>query len=191
MATVNTRETSEAIHPPMKESDEADEKQLELARAQGRALADALEHMVEDVADGGGSTHAGEFIVGFAHEEAEGMYAWEDGELAWQEPDGNIHMEVSVQDAGDHRFVPGLNVFLTILDADGSEVGTEKMPMLWHPWLYHYGKNWTIPGDGSYSLKIRIEPPAFMRHDEENGRRFTREVVVRFDDVELETGVED
>jgi hypothetical protein len=177
--------------PPMEPSDEATEEQLDMARSQGTTYVEALNHMVEDVADGGGSRHAGEYMVGYAHEEAEGMYRREGDELVWQEPDGNIHMEVSVRDAADDRFVPGLKVFLTIVDSDGREVGTEEMPFLWHPWLYHYGKNWTIPGDGSYSLRVRIEPPEFMRHDEKNGKRYSEEVVVEFHDVELETGVED
>jgi uncharacterized protein involved in high-affinity Fe2+ transport len=147
--------------------------------------------MVETVADGGGEKRAGPYVVGYAHEEAEGMYAREDGELVWQEPDGNIHLEISVRDGGDDRFVPGLNVFLTLLDDQGEQVGTERMPFLWHPWLYHYGKNWEIPGDGRYTLQVRIEPPEFMRHDEKNGNRYAEEVRVTFETVDLETGVED
>ena len=182
---------TEPRDPPMEASDEATEDQLDMARAQGRSYVTALEHMAEDVADGGGSARAGEYVVAYANEEAEGMYSREAGELVWQEPDGNIHMEISVRDAGDDRFIPGLTVHLTILTSDGQEVGTETMPFLWHPWLYHYGKNWTIPGDGRYTLRVRIEPPEFQRHDEENGKRYADEVVVEFTDVELETGVED
>lgn len=177
--------------PPMEASDEATEAQLEMAREQGRTYVKALEHMAGEVADGGGSAHAGPYIVAFAHEEAEGMYRRQNGELVWMEPDGNIHMEISVRDAGDDRFVPGLDVQLRIRNEDGAEVGTESMPFLWHPWLYHYGKNWTIPGDGTYTLKVRIEAPEFMRHDEKNGKRYPDEVTVEFADVELETGVED
>jgi uncharacterized protein involved in high-affinity Fe2+ transport len=191
MADTTTKNRTAPSDPPMKSSDEATEAQLAMAREQGRAYVKALEHMVEDVADGGGSAPAGQYVVGFAHEEAEGMYRREGDELVWQEPDGNIHLEVSVRDAGDDRFVPGLTVFLTLLDENGDEVGTEEMPFLWHPWLYHYGKNWTIPGDGTYTLKVRIEAPSFMRHDEKNGKRYADEVVVEFADVELETGVED
>ena len=182
---------TEPIDPPMEPSDEAEADELELAREQGAAYVEALEHMVEEVADGGGQKHAGPYIVGYANEEAEGMYRLRDGELEWQEPDGNIHLEVSVRDAADNRFVPGLDVRLTILDESGEEVGTERMPMLWHPWLYHYGKNWTIPGDGTYTLRVEIDPPEFMRHDEKNGQRFSEPVRVEFPDVELETGVED
>ena len=181
---------TEAKRPPMKESDEATDEQPELAREQGRAYVDALEHMVGEVANGGGEQRVGEYVVAWAHEEAEGMYRLVEGSLEWQEPDGNIHLEVSVRDAGDDRFVPGLDVTLTLVDSDGEEVGTETMPFLWHPWLYHYGKNWTIPGDGRYTLRVRIEPPEFMRHDEKNGTRYADPAEVEFADVELETGVE-
>ena len=185
-----TDSSTEARRPPMKESDEATAEQLDLARAQGAAYVEALEHMMEDVADGGGQKRAGEYVVGFAHEEAEGMYSRTGDGLEWQEPDGNIHIEISVRDGSDDRFVPGLSVSLTLIDADGNEVGTEEMPFLWHPWLYHYGRNWTIPGEGRYTLRVRIEPPSFMRHDEENGKRYADPVTVEFEDVELETGVE-
>lgn len=189
--TESATETTAPATPPMESSDEATEAQLDLARAQGGVYVKALEHMVEDVADGGGETRAGHYVVGYAFEEAEGMYRLDDGELVWHDPDGNIHLEISVRDAGDDRFIPGLNVFLTLLDDHGEQVGTERMPFLWHPWLYHYGKNWTIPGPGSYTLRVRIEPPEFMRHDEKNGRRYPSEVVVEFPDVALETGIED
>jgi hypothetical protein len=177
--------------PPMKVSDEADAEELDLARAEGRAYVEALEHMVQEVANGGGEKRAGDYIVAYAHEEAEGMYRRRGDELEWQDPDGNIHLEISVRDAADHRFVPGLKVQLTVVDEDGEEVGTESMPFLWHPWLYHYGRNWSIPGDGAYTLRVRIEAPEFMRHDEENGRRYGEPVHVEFEDVELETGVEE
>ncbi len=177
--------------PPMEESDEAEPEELDLARAQGSAYVEALEHMVENVADAGAQQHAGDYIVAIAHEEAEGMYRLRDGELEWHEPEGNIHIEISVRDAADNRFIPGLNVELTLLDEHGEEVGTETMPFLWHPWLFHYGRNWQIPGDGEYTLRIRIDPPEFMRHDEKNGRRFGETVYVEFADEELETGVED
>lgn len=182
---------TQAQRPPMRESDEATEDELDLAREQGGVYVKALEHMVDEVADGGGETHAGDYVVGYAHEEAEGMYALRNGALEWQEPEGNVHVEISVRDASDDRFVPQLNVHLTILDSAGREVGTERMPFIWHPWVYHYGRNWTIPGAGEYTLRVRIEPPAFMRHDRENGRRFAEEVVVEFANVRLETGVEE
>ena len=48
--------------------------------------------------------------------------------------------------------------------------------------------NWTVPADGEYPLRVRVEPPTFMRHDEVNGRRFTEPVDVEFRGVKVERG---
>ena len=91
----------------------------------------------------------------------------------WHDPeDENLHVEIAVCDASDGRFVPALTVTGTLIDPDGNEVGTHEHPLLWHPMIYHYGRNWKVPQDGEYTLKVHIEPPTFMRHDEINGCRF-------------------
>ena len=170
-------------------SSEADAKQLELARKQGSTYRQALDHLATSVAHDGGTKEAGEYIVGYAVEEAEGMYMWVDGGLAWHEPgDENLHVEIAVCDASDGRFVPGCTVTGTLIDPDGNEVGTHEHPLLWHPMLYHYGRNWKVPADGTYTLKVRVEPPTFMRHDEINGCRFTEPVDTEFTGVKVERG---
>jgi hypothetical protein len=173
------------------DTDEATQPQLDLAKAQGEAYAKAVDYMANEVADDGGKQAAGDYLVAYAVEKAEGMYAWVDGELQWQEPDGqNAHIEITVMDGADHRFVPGLTVSVTMVDPDGNEVGTHEQPMLWHPMIYHYGRNWTLPADGKYTIKARIEPPEFMRHDEVNGLRFQEVVEVEFNDVNVERGTD-
>lgn len=91
-------------------------------------------------------------------------------------------------DAGDGRFVPGLDVEVAVIDAGGAEVGRHTQPLLWHPMLYHYGRNWTVPGDGSYTFRVRVAPASFPRHDKKNGRRYTEPVEVEFADISVETG---
>jgi hypothetical protein len=170
-------------------TDEASPEQLDAARAQGEAYGKALELMTNRIAHDGGQERAGDYLIGYAVEEAEGMYMFQNGELVWQEPDEeNLHVEVAVRDAGDGRFVPCLDVWVTLIDPDGEEVGTHRQPLLWHPMLYHYGRNWTVPGDGEYTLRVRVEPPTFMRHDQVNGRRFIESVEVTFDHVKVKTG---
>ena len=93
-----------------------------------------------------------------------------------------------VRDGADGRFVPGLSVSATLIDADGNEVGTHEQPFLWHPWLYHYGRNWKVPGDGMYTLRVRVEPPTYARHDKKNGVRYREPVEVEFRGVKIETG---
>jgi len=177
-------------NPPMDpSSSEADAKQLAFAREQGESYRRALDHMIESVAHDGGRQPAGQYIVGYAVEEAEGMYMWEDGKLVWHDPEEeNLHVEIAVCDASDGRFVPALTVTGTLVDPDGNELGTHEHPLLWHPMIYHYGMNWTVPSDGEYTLKVHIEPPQFHRHDEINGCRFAEPVDVTFEGVKVERG---
>ena len=91
-------------------------------------------------------------------------------------------------DAADGRFVPGVRVTATLVTSGGDEVGTYEHPLLWHPMLYHYGRNWTVPGDGDYTLRVHVEPPQFMRHDDVNGRRFCAPADVEFSPVKVRTG---
>lgn len=175
--------------PPMRQSDEADREQLRLAREQGDALQRAIDEMTESEAHDGGEKRAGDYLIGYAVEEAEGLYRLEDGELRWHEPEEeNVHVEVAVRDGADGRFIPGLEVHATLVGSDGREVGTHRQPFLWHPWLYHYGRNWTVPTDGEYALKVRVETPDFPRHDKKNGKRFAEPVEVEFEGVNIKTG---
>ena len=175
--------------PPMEVTEAAKPGELEMARAQGDAYTRALKHMMNEKAQGGEEKRAGDFIVAYAVEKAEGTYQLQDGELKWEEPqDENCHIEVSVRDAADHRFIPALVVHVRVTDSQGQEIGRHRQPLLWHPWLYHYGRNWHVPGDGRYTLEVSVKAPDFGRHDKENGRRYTDDVAVTFVDVQIKTG---
>lgn len=183
--------------PPERPSDEGDKQQLELARKEGAAYHAELRYMVEQVADTGGEQRAGDFVVGFAQEKAEGMYHLRGpGRLEWMEPDAaeNCHLEISVRDAGDDRFVPYLAIRATLTAEDGPQagahVGPVDVPFLWHPGLYHYGKNLEVPGDGRYTLHVEIAPPTFSRHDKVNGKRYAESVTAEFRGVQIKTGRE-
>ena len=171
-------------------SDEVDEKQLRLAKQAGDAYQEALEYMANEVAHTGGKTEEGDYVVGFAQEEAEGMYALVgEGEFEWREPEEeNCHLEVAVCDAEDGRFIPEVDVTATLAAEDGEEIGPFEVPFLYHPGLFHYGKNVEIPDDGTYDITVEVEPPTFMRHDETNGNRYGETVEVTFEGVDIEAG---
>jgi len=174
--------------PPMSPSDEANVLQLQFAREQGDAYKKALDHMAHQEAHGA-EQRAGDYVVAYAVENAEGMYMQHGGELLWHNPqDENAHVEISVRDASDNRFIPGLNIKVTVLDRAAKEIGTYVQPFLWHPWLYHYGRNWKLPGDGEYTLRVHIEAPDFMRHDRTNGMRYAKPLDVEFKNVTIKTG---
>lgn len=174
-----------------KPSDEVDERQLELAAEEGDAYQESIRYMVEEVAHTGGMTEAGDFTVAFAQEGAEGMYHFRgEGELEWVAPDAdeNCHLEVVVADAADGRFVPEVDVKATLVPEDGEEIGPVEVPFVWHPGLHHYGVNLSIPGDGTYTIRVHVDPPIFHRHDETNGDRYGESVDIEFEDVDIETG---
>jgi hypothetical protein len=137
--------------PPMDpQTDEASSEQLEAARKQGNAYGEALNLMVTKVAHDGREQRAGDYLIAYAVEEAEGMYVLKDGTLEWVKPENeNLHLEIAVRDAADGRFVPCLAVWATLIDPQGREVGTHQQPLLWHPMLYHYGRNWAVPATAS------------------------------------------
>jgi len=170
-------------------SEEGDSRGLRLGREQGEAFGRTLRHMIEEVADSGREIEIGDYLVGFAAEKAEGVYVPREGEMFWQEPKNeNVHIEISVRDRADGRFIPGLNVEVAVIDADGRTLGTHRHPMLWHPYLYHYGRNWQLPAEGRYSLRVRFDPPDFPRHDKRNGNRLAQGADVTFQDVPLRLG---
>jgi hypothetical protein len=120
--------------PPMAASNEAEPDQLEIARAQGGTYAQALEAMDEE--SGAVTQRAGDYLVAFVQENAEGMYELDDGRLVWREAaeEANVHLEIAVADAADGRFEPAVDVTLTLLDGD-EELFSTTLPFLWHPYL--------------------------------------------------------
>lgn len=186
--TVVAERTTPERRPPMEGSNEAQPEQLRVALQQGDAYGRAVQAMADE--EGAAMARAGEYLVAFVQEKAEGMYAPADSGLEWREApeDANAHLEVAVADGADGRFVPDLRVTVTVMDAE-EEVFTYRAPFLWHPFLYHYGFNAKVPGEGPYEVRIRIEPPEWMRHDPKNGKRYADPVEVAFADVTFETGI--
>ena len=179
---MNTENTATQIP-----SEEANKEQLKLARGQGDALEKALNEMIGNVADDGQEIAHGPYRIGYAIEKAEGMYKMNDnGELVWHEPEEkNVHVEVSVRDAADGRFIPGLTVHDRLIDSEGNDVGMHQQPYIWHPWLYHYGRNWRIQNSGDYEMEVHIKAPDFPRHDKKNGKRYGEDVSVNFKPVKI------
>ncbi|MFH5799306.1 iron transporter [Haladaptatus sp. CMAA 1911] len=105
----------------------------------------------------------------------------------WNTTVENCHLEVVVADREDHRFVPYCGVSV-VLERDGEQFGPFDLSFLWHPGVYHYGGNVTVPTDGTYDMHVTIEPPEFHRHDKQNGDRYGETVEVTFEAIDIETG---
>ena len=174
--------------PSEKSSDESTQQQLQLAKEQGQAFQHAAETLIKQVAHGE-TRRVGDYLLAWSVEEAEGLYHRQDGHFEWEEPpDKNAHVEIIVCDGADGRFIPELDVTVTLIDPSGKELGTHRQPFLWHPWVYHYGRNWTVPREGDYQLRVRVDAPNFPRHDKKNGRRYAEPVEVTFDTVHIKPG---
>jgi len=177
-----------AVRPATKESNEAAPAQLDTARQQGDVYGQALQAMAHE--DGAAIIRAGDYVVALIIEQAEGMYAPDDsGRLVWREApeEANAHIEVAVADGADGRFVPGLDVTVTVLNGEQELFGAAAS-FLWHPFLHHYGYNVRVPGEGPYTVLVEIAPPSWMRHDPVNGKRYESAIDVVFDDVSFEPG---
>jgi hypothetical protein len=49
-------------------------------------------------------------------------------------------------------------VTVTLFDSNGEEIATHEQPFLWHPWLYHHGRTWRIPG----KCRVRVASQRFL-----------------------------
>jgi hypothetical protein len=180
--------TEQSRSTELKSSDESSRPEIVLGKAQGSAYGAALAYLSKIEAHDSGERSIGDYEVAYAVEDAEGLYHMRNGVLVWDSAKGeNCHIEVSVRGAADGRFLPGLNIVATLADGSGKELGTHPLPFLWHPWIYHYGRNWKVPGDGNYCLRVHIDAPSFPRHDLVNGRRFQHAVDVEFS-IRIKTG---
>jgi uncharacterized protein involved in high-affinity Fe2+ transport len=169
-------------------SDESTMAEIGIGKAEGAAYGAALQYLAKMEASDSGEREIGDYVIAYSIEEAEGMYEPTGAQLQWHDPEKeNCHMEIAVRNAADGRFVPCLKVQATLTDVNGAKIGTHEIPFLWHPWVYHYGRNWVVPHDGAYRLQVHIDAPTFSRHDKKNGHRFATAVDVEFD-VKIKTG---
>lgn len=177
--------------PGLQVSDEASAEGLRLAREAGEAYQRMVRYFIEKIAHCGRMQEAGDYRIGVAVEKAEPLWHPSGGKLVLAKPPlkANQHLEVVVTDAADGRFLPELDVTVTVL-REGREIGSWDLPFLWHPTMYHYGRNVTIDGSGKHTLRVSIAPPTFHRHDEVNGKRYADPVVVEFADIDLEAARE-
>ncbi len=176
--------------PPRKKTDEASKHGLQLAKRAGDAYQEMVSYFIADVASDGGTVEAGDYRIGVAVEEAEPLWQLSGDRLELTSPPegDNAHLEVVVTDAADGRFIPGLHVTARLRAADGSEIGSYELPFLWHPTMYHYGRNVRVPQEGDYELEVGIAVPTFARHDKTNGRRYVSGVTASVAGLHIKPG---
>lgn len=163
------------------------ETKKSLRTQQGDAYRRAAEYLRDNHVDVYAQEQSGDILVTVAAEEAEGMYQWQGNALVWQAPDKNHnqHIEVMFQDADDLRFLPGFKPEVLVMNEDKQEIEHLTPQFIWHPYLFHYGQNFSIPEKGTYYFTVRADPPDFGRHDEILGKRYEKGVQLTFGPFEL------
>lgn len=129
------------------------------------------------------------YLIAFSLEFARNLTYPGDGTPQWQAiGQDNAHIGIAVHDEADLHFITGLSVTVTVLDHNEYLIGSYKHPLLHRPNFHHYGRNWKLPGDGLYTLRIRVETPPNMLRDEANRRIYSARVDVEFRNIAIKTG---
>jgi hypothetical protein len=127
-------QSTPAHAPPMQPSAVTTQEGLRLAREKGEAARKAFVYFAGEEGEEGREQPAGDYLIGCIVKPAEGFYYRRDSRLEWRAPEAgeNAHIDVSVRDGADGRFVPGLTVLATVIDGEGPEIGTQRHPFVWH-----------------------------------------------------------
>ncbi len=169
------------------------EEQNSLSSSAGAGYSNTLKIMYKQ-ANEGKDTVQGDYFIAFADEYSEGWWHYMNGKLMYmtQNDEGgktNAHIEIAVADKTTHRFLPDLNITVTLYDKNKKSLGTKPIPFMWHPWLYHYGENWRIPVSGKqYSVHVHVDAPTYRRYGKQEGNRFATPVDIDFDNLTIKGG---
>ncbi|HWU40402.1 MAG TPA: hypothetical protein VN203_22365 [Candidatus Acidoferrum sp.] len=148
---------------------------------------DRLLHFVLQEKEYGGHREAGDFLVAYQVDFACWLSYPESGSPVWNDPgEKNARIAIIVYDRDSLRLIHNLQVWVTVLDEHGYVVGTNHHPFLFRPGHNQYGADWELPGDGKYTLRVRIEAPDSLRRLD--GERYTSPVSAEFHNVEISCG---
>ncbi|MGH3371572.1 MAG: iron transporter, partial [Nocardioidaceae bacterium] len=99
--------------------------------------------------------------------------------------DETHHIEIIPTEKESGRIVPDVPVTVEVLDTDGKVVDRQALNF-YHSTFYHYANNFTVPEEGTYTLRATLGVPDFMRHGEEGEKPALSEgATVTFEDVQL------
>lgn len=148
------------------------------------------EVLAEELAEKGETVESGEWTVNLITEAAEPWFEVHgDHGAQFRAPKGGEthHIEIIPTETSTGRIVPDVPITLEVLDAEGAVVQDMKLNF-YYSTFYHYANNFTVPEDGTYTLRATLGVPAFNRHGEESETpALTEGATVEFTDVELST----
>jgi len=153
-----------------------------------KAFDEAFDYIIQKAFYGGHKIEGG-YLIAYSIEYARNLIYPGEGDPQWQDlREENAHIGIAVHDETDLHFIKGLSVNVTVIEQSGILIGSFNHPLLERPNLYHYGRNWKLPGDGIYTLRVKVETPEFMTRDEINEKAYSTPVEVEFKNVTIKTG---
>ena len=137
----------------------------------------------------GGEKIRGGYLIAYSLEYARKLIYLPDNAPQWQDiHHENVHIGIAVHDEDDLHFVKGLTVTVTVIDANGFLIGSFEHALLNRPHLQHYGRNWALPGDGTYTLHVKVVTPEHQLKNVDTGKFYLSPVIVEFSHVAIKTG---
>ncbi len=170
--------SSKPMMPLAVKSNESLPSQLASAKAEGDAVAKALDWLKQQTPATSGELRAGEYKIVYALSAPEGWYEYSNNNVKWRAAENaNAHLWLFILDGADGRVVPPLQIRASLMDQSKHEIAKKAMPFAWIPLINGYGNNFDIPAGKASSLVIKIAAPLYRRHDPYNGDRFTNATV--------------
>jgi hypothetical protein len=171
-------------HPEITpDREEATQRAMHLARLQGDAYAQAAAHLLSEASGLGAECRVGGYRIGYVARVEAGTDPPGGGCEHGDIEAGMVSLGVIVRDAADGRFVPGLQVVVTILAANGSELGCHTHPLLWHPVVHQYARDWALPRVVPLRVRVSIVSTPHVQRSRIYADRLADSVEIEFSDV--------
>ncbi|MBB3036689.1 iron transporter [Hoyosella altamirensis] len=128
------------------------------------------ETLAEEVAEHGGQVTVDEWDIAYIVEHAEPWFEERDGQQAFRPPTGSEthHIEIVPREASTGRIVPYVPITVDVVTESGDVVDSKRLNFFYSE-FFHYANNFTVPDEGTYSLRVTLDPPTFLRHGDEGG----------------------
>ncbi|SBW22224.1 hypothetical protein FDG2_2319 [Candidatus Protofrankia californiensis] len=125
--------------------------------------------LAKEIRSEGEEVRTGPWRIAYVVEPAESWYEGNGGQQALRRPAAGEthHIEIIPVEAATGRIVPNVPITLAVVNDKGAVVD-EKTLNFYYTEFFHYADNFTIPQDGSYTLRATVGVPAFFRHGMEN-----------------------
>lgn len=143
----------------------------------------------QEIKDAGGQTTVGPWRIAYIVEAAEPWYHADGGQQHFREaaPGETHHIEIIPIEAASGRIIPDVPIHLEVVDAAGNVVEGKALNF-YYAEFFHYANNFSIPTAGTYTLRAKLDPPAFLRHGEAGEQpALAQGVDATFTGVELKT----